>query len=265
MADLRQTAVSPHTMKQGNALAPAPVNSLDMQTLELLAREGLSVPRDLNEIFMQGMPANTAGISDLVTYNVPRLSNTSIGGFVVSDPRLSQKEQNRAARGAIFAKPGAKPFVFAHEAEHLMAKKQLGFPQEINRKFDELINTPKARENFVLAAMNAAPYLKEKYGLQSAYFNKQLLRNNKPEVLLYEQLADLAGIEYANNVDLTKDPELRKTLFKDPAVRETYNAITGLRQTRLDPRDLPPYTRQPEQNTGQSLFERAKSLLGIKR
>ena len=28
MADLRQTAVSPHTMQQGNALAPAPVNSL---------------------------------------------------------------------------------------------------------------------------------------------------------------------------------------------------------------------------------------------
>ena len=28
MADLRSTAVSPHTMQQGNALAPAPVNSL---------------------------------------------------------------------------------------------------------------------------------------------------------------------------------------------------------------------------------------------
>jgi hypothetical protein len=39
---------------------------------------------------------------------------------------------------------------------------------------------------------------------------------------------------------------LRKTLFKDKDVRETYNAITGLRQTRLDARDLPSYTRQPE-------------------
>jgi hypothetical protein len=90
-----------------------------------------------------------------------------------------------------------------------------------------------------------------------------LLKNNKPEVLLYEQLADLAAIEQTLGVDLTKDPQLRKTLFKDRDVRETYNAITGLRQTRLDARDLPPYTRQPEKNTAQSLLEKAKKSLGF--
>jgi hypothetical protein len=39
---------------------------------------------------------------------------------------------------------------------------------------------------------------------------------------------------------------LRKTLFEDPDVRRAYSAVTGLRQTRLDPRDLPPYTLQPD-------------------
>jgi hypothetical protein len=68
-------------------------------------------------------------------------------------------------------------------------------------------------------------------------------------------------LEQRHNVDLTKDPELRKTLFKDPAVRETYNAITGLRQTRLDPRDLPPHTRQPENEPG--FMSKLKKLIGF--
>ena len=144
-----------------------------------------------------------------------------------------------------------------------MAKKQLGHPQAINQKFDELLGKPDARNKFVLAAMEVAPYLKEKYGFSSGYFDKNLLKNNKPEVLLYEQLADLAAIEQTLGVDLTKDPQLRKTLFKDRDVRETYNAITGLRQTRLDARDLPPYTRQPEKNTAQSLLEKTKKSLGF--
>ena len=76
---------------------------------------------------------------------------------------------------------------------------------------------------------------------------------------MYEQLASLAGYEAANNVDLTKDPVLRKTLFSDKDVRETYNAITGLRQTRLDARDLPTYTRQPEPG----ITDKLKKLLGF--
>ena len=69
-----------------------------------------------------------------------------------------------------------------------------------------------------------------------------------------------AGVEAAQNVDLTKDPVLRKTLFKDRDIRETYNAITGLRQTRLDAKDLPPYTRQPEEP---SMVGKVKKLLGF--
>jgi len=255
---LERTAVSPHTMQAGQTA----MEKLDSQTLEMLISQGIS-PAMLNEIFTQGMPANTAGIADLVAYTVPQLSGTNVRGFVLSNPRLSEAEQNRGARGAIFARPGVGLQTFAHEAEHAMAKKQLGWPSAINQKFDELINKPEARKKFVLAAMDVAPYLKEKYGFSSGYFDKNLLKNNKPEVLLYEQLADLAAIEQALGVDLTKDPQLRKTLFKDQAVRETYNAITGLRQTRLDPRDLPTYTRQPEQNTKQSMLERMRKSLGF--
>jgi hypothetical protein len=238
------------------------MDKLDAQTLEALIRNGIS-PARLREISTKGMPANTAGIADLVAYTVPELQNTNTLGFVTADPRISQTEKNRAARGAIFASPDAKPDTFAHEAEHAMAKKQLGHPSAINEKFDELANKLDARGRFVLAAMDAAPYLKSKYGISSGYFDKGMLERVSPEVLLYEQLADLAAAEQTLGVDLTKDPELRKTLFKDRAVRETYNAITGLRQTRLDPRDLPPYTRQPEKSTAQSLLEKTKKSLGF--
>jgi len=267
---LKKTVGRLPALRSANALAPAPVNALgptamnklDPQTLAMLMRQGIS-PERISEISTQGMPANTAGIADLVAYTVPQLRGTNARGFILSDARVSQAEQNRGARGAIFAEPNAAPDTFAHEAEHAMAKKQLGHPSAINQKFDELIGRPDARGKFVLAAMDLAPYLKEKYGIESGYFNKELLRRNKPEVLLYEQLAELAAIEQALGVDLTKDPQLRKTLFKDQAVRETYNAITGLRQTRLDARDLPPYTRQPEPASKQSFFDRAKNRFGF--
>jgi hypothetical protein len=232
---------------------------LDPQTLELLLRSGELRP-GLRALPTQGLPTNTAGIADLVAYENPNLRGANTQGFVVSDPRLSQTERNRGAVGAMFVAPDSKPEVFAHEAEHLMAKKQLGHPSSINEKFDELVKDPKARGAFVMAAMDAAPYLKEKYGISNAYFDPKLLKNNPAPVALYEQLASLAAAEYTLGVDLTKDPQLRKTLFKDPAVRETYNAVTGLRQTRLDPRDLPPYTRAPEPKA-KSLLDKARESL----
>ena len=118
---------------------------------------------------------------------------------------------------------------------------------------------------FVNAAIDAAPYLKEKYGLSNAYFDPQQreLQGARTKNLLYEQLASLAGAEVAQGVDLTKDPVLRKTLFKDKDVRETYNAITGLRQTRLDAKDLPPYTRQPETGADVGAVSKIKKLIGL--
>lgn len=235
------------------------MEKLDAQTLELLLRAG-AARSGMRELPIKGLPANTAGTADLLPYESADLRGANTQGFVVSDPRLSQTERNRGAVGAMFVAPNSKPEVFAHEAEHLMAKKQLGHPSAINEKFDELIKDPKARGAFVLAAMDAAPYLKEKYGISNAYFDPKLLRSNPAPVVLYEQLASLAAAEQTLGVDLTKDPQLRKTLFKDPAVRETYSAVTGLRQTRLDPRDIAPYTRVPEPKA-ESLLDKARKSL----
>jgi hypothetical protein len=60
---------------------------------------------------------------------------------------------------------------------------------------------------------------------------------------------------------------LRKTLFKNKNVRETYNAITGLRQTRLYARDLPPYTRQseptePTEPAEPGMMDKLKKMIG---
>lgn len=237
------------------------MKDLDVNTLQALVELGIT-PQRLAPRSLQGAPANTAGIADLRAYTSPELRNTNVEGFVVADPRLKAFAENRAAPGAVFLRPDADADTLAHEAEHLMAKKQLGHPAEINTKFDALVGEPKARGQFVMAALNSAPYLKEKYGIDNAYFDPAILKQNAAATVLYEQLASLAAAEYTLGVDLTKDPVLRKTLFKDPAVRETYNAITGLRQTRLDPRDLAPYTRVPEpQQKAESLLEKAKKSL----
>ena len=170
-------------------------------------------------------------------------------------------DKNRAQSQAMFLRPDADKNTIAHEQEHLLARQGLGTGPAINRKFDELIGKkgPIIREQFVKNAVGVADHLKQKYGIDNAYFYPSMLKQGG--TALYEQLATLAGYEAANNVDLTKDPVLRKTLFKDKDVRETYNAITGLRQTRLDARDLPSYTRQPEP-ADSGMVDKLKKLIG---
>jgi len=123
------------------------------------------------------------------------------------------------------------------------------------------------RSMFVSNAIKSLPYLEEKYGLvKNAYFNPVAMRamtGNDFGVGFYEILASLAGLEASKNVDLTKDPVLRETLFADKDVRETYNALTGLRQTRLDPRDIAPYTRVKEKEKEESIMQKIKSKLGF--
>ena len=60
---------------------------------------------------------------------------------------------------------------------------------------------------------------------------------------LREQFAELSSLEAYSGKDLTKDPIVRKEFFgNDEALIATYRATTGLRQERLDARDLPPMT-----------------------
>lgn len=239
------------------------MGAIDEATLKMIIEEGID-PTRLKVRPTQGLPPNTAGIPNLLVKETPELRGSNTSGFVLSDPRIKQMERNRGMAQAMFVAPGASPETVAHEAEHIMARTQLGHPAKINDKFSELINKPNARGDFVRAAIDMAPYLKSKYGLSNAYFDPRILKRNEAATVLYEQLASLAAVEQTLGVDLTKDPELRKTLFKDKDVRETYNALTGLRQTRLDPRDIAPYTRVPEpKETAQSLLEKTKKSLGF--
>ena len=235
---------------------------MDEATRRVLMEQGLYGERMIPETDTKNAPYTTAGIPGLVVNRVPYLDRTNTGGFVVNG---DSSDNGPGLSPDMFVKTTAGPETIAHEAEHLMARRQLGTGHALNTKFDELIGDPAKRLEFVNAALDAAPYLKEKYGLSNAYFDPQQRKLQGPltKNLLYEQLASLAGAEVAQGVDLTKDPVLRKTLFKDKDVRETYNAITGLRQTRLDAKDLPPYTRQPETGADVGAVSKIKKLIGL--
>ena len=238
-------------------------SNLDPRTLEQLKNEGID-PSSLKKRTApaRDQPYTTAGLPALQVLDVPQLKNTNVEGFVFASNRLADYDKNRAQTQAMFLRPNADKNTIAHEQEHLLARTGLGSGAAINRKFDELVGKrgPALREQFVKDAVGSADYLKEKYGIGDAYFHPSMIKQGG--TAMYEQLASLAGYEAANNVDLTKDPVLLKTLFKNKDVRETYNAITGLRQTRLDARDLPTYTRQPEP-TKPGMTDRLKKLIGF--
>lgn len=211
------------------------------------------------------LPYNTAGLAALQVREMPYLADTNVGGFVLASNRKGDEDANRRAQQNIFVEPSATHDTIAHEAEHLLARQGLGHPALVREKFQELMGDAKAQRagtrSFIDGLLSSAPYLKEKYGIDNAYMDPKFIRE-QGRVGLYELLATLAGTEVAQRVDLTKDPELRKTLFKDKNVREAYSAVTGLRQTRLDARDLPSYTRLPEkEDRPPGMIDRLKQLL----
>ena len=224
---------------------------LDRETMDMLRRQGTS-PASLQRVAPPAdISSSAAGLPGLMLLADPRIDNTNAYGYVLDS---SDDKKNFGMAQAMFLNKSRSedyPDTIAHETEHLLARQNLGSAANINSKFDELIgNKGISRLNFVRDAVKAAPYLKEKYDLQSSYLDPKMFEYQSKfglgKNLLYEQLASLAALEQRHKIDLTKDPELRKTLFSRPDVRETYNALTGLRQTRLDPRDLPPHTRVPE-------------------
>jgi hypothetical protein len=85
--------------------------------------------------------------------------------------------------------------------------------------------------------------------LTNAYFKPETLevvrkQHGDTSALFDEQLASLSALEQITGKSLTRDPEMKK-LFPNVRVMSVYDALTGVRQTRLDPRDLPPSTPQP--------------------
>ena len=196
------------------------------------------------------MPNTSAGLPGLAVQMDPSLLGTNTLGYVKSSNVIANKEKNQAEPQTVFLSPEGDKHTVGHEMEHLLARQNTGFSQSTREKFDQLLSDKWSkqvdlRNNFLSGLQESLPYLKEKYGIENGYMTPEFLKQ-QGRVGMYEILATLGGAESALGVDLTKDPVLRKTMFKDRNVREAYNAVTGLRQTRLDPRDIPPYTRVEE-------------------
>jgi hypothetical protein len=225
---------------------------LDAETIKVLRSAQKPVESMRRVDAPQGI-STLVGTPGVQVYEDPSLVDTGTAGYVPA---------NFLPVDAMFVRPRSGPtgaqreHVVAHENDHLMARRQLGRPSRINTVFDDIAGekSDALRSQFVKDASKVYPYLEKKFGLSSSYFQPEMLdyQGKLAPNLAYEQLAELAAIEATTGVDLTKDPYLRKNLFKNREVREIYNALTGLRQTRLDAKDLPPHTRQKE--TGSNIF-----------
>jgi hypothetical protein len=152
--------------------------------------------------------------------------------------------------------PGMAADVLSHELAHV-GQKLSSKPGEDPTKFHMRmaqqaglnvlgsVNRPDDVTKFNEDLDKVLPYINQKYGqMSTGYINnatgKTTTNKYDPSSKLFEKLTDLASLEMQTGKDLTSDPYLKETLFKDPKVVAMYNAMTIPRMTRLDPRDLPP-------------------------
>jgi hypothetical protein len=160
----------------------------------------------------------------------------------------------------------------AHEMEHALefqgASRQ---GESINSLWDSMVNqnTSGNRLDVAKRIIEHAPYLQKNWGLDPAsindgYFSKKAIDKygNRVQNLLNEHFATLSALEQNNNKRLTDDPYVRENILTTPNQRAAYNALTGLRQSRLDAKDLPPYTMQPDKNDP-TMTEKVKKMLGL--
>jgi hypothetical protein len=181
---------------------------------------------------------------------------SNVGGYVEpADPGMKMHVNLDSENG-----PRDKQAVdttMYHEADHLMAKRQRGHPYAINKEYDSLANgtaAPRRRE-LVERLANAGDYLGKTYGVKSGYLDPEMVRfqGSLAHNLLAEQLADLSALQQAKGVDVVNEPHLAKHVFDTPAAKEIVASLMGLRQTRLDAKDLQPYTplsKQPKSTLG---------------
>lgn len=156
---------------------------------------------------------------------------------------------------------GIVPEALAHESEHILeqrASKRYNKQYPVDDFFIEALQTTvpgskkvtwagvntgsKLYRNFVNSANSNKKVAERLYNLGLSpyvgYIGKNLTTKSLREIL-----ASLSGFETASNIDITQDPVLRKELFQDSEeLIQAYKAVTGLRQERLDAKDLPPYT-----------------------
>ena len=235
-----------------------------MPTMTVDDLEAFLAARSAPKDYKGPMPNTTAGLPGLAVKMDPSLLGTGTMGYIKSSNVIAKQKENQARPQTVFVNPedpNQKDTV-GHEIEHLLSRQNTGFSQTTRDTFQDLLGPKPFRDTqqFLDGLKESLPYLKEKYGVEDAYMTPEFL-DKQGRVGLYEILATLGGVESSQGVDLTKDPVLRKTMFKHRNVREAYNAVTGLRQTRLDPRDIPPYTVQPEK-AEPGVMGKLKNMMG---
>ena len=192
---------------------------------------------------------------------------------------------NRGDPNNIYFRPllavdlGAVPEALAHESEHILeqrASQRYNKKQPVSDFFIENLQktVPDSEEvrwsnsnegsklyrNFFKAANSNKKVAERLYDLglspSVAYIGSDLKRNSLQEIL-----ASLSGFETASNIDITQDPVLRKELFQDSeALIQAYKAVTGLRQERLDAKDIAPYTSTLPEIKQRSITEKFMDL-----
>ena len=222
-----------------------------------------SRPVDLKKV---PLPYTAAGLPSLQVREMPELKGTNTKGLVYSSGAKNASNENRAAAQAMFVADPQDRQTIAHETEHLLARQNLGAAQNVKSQFQHLMFGGENKGwrtylDFENNLASAGAYLRDKYNVNSGYLDPKFLASPNVSNYLHEILATLAGIESANGVALTKDPVLRDSIFKYRKVREAYNAVTGLRQTRTDAKDLQPYTPIPEKPEP-GMVGKIKHLLG---
>lgn len=201
------------------------------------------------------------------------------------DPYMGEGTRGITYRGSA-GEPSSQSFILynpadkheamtkAHEMEHVLANQGRGGGARLNAMWDEMTgNEGGKRGEIVKRLIQHAPYLQKNWGLPSedaetGYFSKHVNKRPDAHNFLYEQMATLSALEQGAKKRFVEDPYVRKHILTTPAEREAYEAMTGLRQTRLDAKDLPPYTRQPGSTSikgdkdNPNFMARLKKLIG---
>lgn len=144
------------------------------------------------------------------------------------------------------------PQTIMHELEHVLQNKASARGSSYDMQVLDLIKQEGGTMNQLVTALEKSissvklkDHLKTKYNLKpSAYIGGVA---GGGQFSLRESFAELSALEQQANKDLTKDPVVREEFFNnDKNLIAVYKATTGLRQTRLDAKDLPPMTVQKE-------------------
>jgi hypothetical protein len=244
----------------------------------VLSKEG-AFPSFTEKAPEKGQPYTNVGVMNSPEYTMGMTSN--VGGFTIDpekpDLPTSDRSTIRVYNREEQEKNPKQAFVTrAHETEHALAGQGLGNHAELNPLWDKMTENTRnsSRGAIVDRLVKNSDYLVNNWGLRPedadrGYFSKRVLKRRDGHNFLYEQLSTISALEQQTGKRFVEDPYVRKNILKTPAEREAYEALTGLRQTRLDAKDLPPYTRQPGSTSIPSdpdnagVLDKVKSMLGF--